>query len=1181
MKEPLENMGPYQLISLLGQGGMGSVFHARHQESGQEVALKTVPLSEEKLFNSLRREIHILSRLRHPGIVSIVAQGIEKGQPWYAMELIQGKTLRQYVEDEQENEKVQHDPFSTAEVTIHQTSPIHEHWTRTLVDLHPTFIQQIEEQENEWTSAPTQPAFFAISPQDESAQKKRKRYLSIIRQLCVPLAYLHGEGVVHCDLKPDNILICENGQIKLIDFGLLTQFAGALNREVSDIGMVGQGTLLYMAPEQIQGKLVDARADLYALGCILYELLTGQTPFHGSQFEIIGQHLYREPLPPSTINPDLPPQLDAILLELLAKQPHQRLGYADTLGNALEAFGADSAELSSLPTPQVYLYRPSLAGREETLEELNTRLADLKQKKGSMTFLTGVSGVGKTRLTIELTQMAHQKSVQVIGGGGSEKVSSPLGIFLPALELLTDRVRNMSPQESRDYLPEQIRVLAQYSPELRGLPSLAKFPAPTHLPPKQSRIRVFRTLSTVLKKLTAKHPLLMILDDLHAANELSLAALEYIVEHNQETELMLFGVARTEESGEELRTLMAKEHINHIELERLDEEAVGSIIQDMLALTEIPSSLRTHLAQQSEGNPFFIAEYLRAAVEKGFLQRQQNGIWQVTSAEGESKDFADLAQLPLPNSLLSIISQRLTHLSQSARELLSAASVLGREFPMGLLLQVAKLEESHFFEVLQELHRYRVIDEWQAEQLSFEHDKIRKVVYEELQPDARVRWHRQAAEISESYFLDTIEIESANIGRHWELAQEFQKAQTFYLQAAEWYQEQYANKDAILLYQKYLKLQEEPTTASVKVQHALGELFERIGYHQEALDAYQPALEDSRTLEEKELEGESLSFLGRVHWRTGKMDEAVTYYEEALAIHRSIHSRYNQGVVLCYLASVYFYRGQLDKALILYQEALGLHQEVDNRVHMGMTLNNLANIYLEQGKLTQAYDLYEQALELHRENKLRTHEGTAMNNFAHVLHYQGKLKAASQLYQNAHEIFREVGDRSSEGIVQGNRAFICCELGHLEEAQKLYQEAIAIHQETNNRIFEAIHQAFQSQLKRRLDFPKSEVTADLDTAERLFQESGERLYVVIVYCERGHNAINEGKSAQDFLEKGQELAAQSNVTAETPTEIGFALARLSHAQKAFETGAPLFNGESTEHISKACLDALRAQKEQS
>jgi hypothetical protein len=291
-------IGPCRTVDWLGHGGMGVVYRRRHQVSGKLVAVKTVRMPNAVLLQSLRREIHALARLRHPGIARIVDAGVQDGVPWYAMALVRGVSLARY--------------------------------TRT----HGPELQRI---------------------------------LTIVRRLCTTLVYLHGKGVVHRDLKPDNVIVRRGDWPVLVDFGLSLRFAGTLGRETLEIDAGTKGTPAYMAPEQLRGEFVDARAGLYAPGCLLYGLLTGRPPFE-SVAEVLDPALV--PAPPSHSAEGLAPALDALVLRLLCKDPRQRPGHASAVAAELAALGAEDGSASGAPRPRPYLYRPGLAGRTEMLQAL-------------------------------------------------------------------------------------------------------------------------------------------------------------------------------------------------------------------------------------------------------------------------------------------------------------------------------------------------------------------------------------------------------------------------------------------------------------------------------------------------------------------------------------------------------------------------------------------------------------------------------------------------------------------------------------------------------------------------------------------------------------------------------------------------------------------------------------------
>lgn len=734
-----ESIGPYRILSIIGQGGMGVVYLGEHRVSSERAAIKTVRLPREALFSALRREIHALKSLRHPGVVRILEQGVESAMPWYAMELLEGRTLADWIRAAWKNQEGKAAETPTVPVGVATTVPIRS--------------------SRGDSSARLSPRLSSIRQGPPAAGGALPFALSVVRELCETLSFVHGEGIIHGDIKPENIFLCDGKAPVLMDFGIAWRTQGAVGREVLDVA-ASAGTVAYMAPEQIRGEIVDARADLYAVGCVLYEVVTGRPPFVESSIQdVMTAHLSAMPRRPSTIVEGLPPGLDDVMQMLLEKRPRERFGHADDIARALAALGSARLRPPAPGRPRPYVYRPELVGRREALDVLTASLKRTRTGRGSAALVRGESGIGKTYLATTFAREAERRGFTVIAGAcaavaASSKQDAPsidasLHPFGPFLQAVADRCLAMSPALTATLLGERGKVLAACAPFFAQLPGQDAIPDPPELASKAARARLLGALADTILVFASQSPLLLILDDLQWADELSLELLSLLLDGRGETtSLLILGTYRAEETTPALLELEARPGIGRVTLGRLDEESVSAMVSDMLALDAVPSPFVSFLAREADGNPFFVAEYVRTAVTEGLLRRNASGRWEIDERKGPS---GAAPRLPLPTSLHALVVHHLAGLSPGARRLALAASVLGREVSVELLLEVAELSDDAAMDALRELALRQILDEPEPGQLRFLHDKLREIAYTEIPKDPRRALHRRAAVAIEAH----------------------------------------------------------------------------------------------------------------------------------------------------------------------------------------------------------------------------------------------------------------------------------------------------------------------------------------------------------------------------------------------------------------------------------------------
>jgi tetratricopeptide (TPR) repeat protein len=1232
MPDP-SKIGPYEILGLLGSGGMGVVYRARNLKSGEPAALKTVRVPHESLLQGIRREIHALARMEHPGIVRILDEGLHEGLPWYAMELLEGTTLRRHwsrVSPGPGAERAGAEPVAPVSAATAQTGT--SRWWTEATGLTGSTIEPLTAR-TAATGFDSQPRRAAetrgvggplrVARQGSEGRRpaaaagELRRALSLVRQLCSPLAYLHGEGMVHRDLKPDNVLLRLDGVPVLVDFGLTSRFSAELSRETLELGDSVAGTAAYIAPEQVRGELVDARADLYALGCILYELVTGRPPFLGKSGDVMARHLEAEPIRPSELVDGVVPDLDALILRLLAKRPQARFGYAADVASALAALGAEDSLSAAGPKPRSYLYRPRFAGRADALSQLEQSLAALEHGQGGLVLLGGESGVGKTRLAMELGRRAQRSGVTVLPGeclppsaaadGSGARAGAPLQALRQPLQALADRCRVLGLEETERLLGSRGKLLALYEPGLVGLPGQDAYPEPVELPAEAARLRLFSYLAESLEALAQSSLVLLLLDDLQWADELTLGFVDFLVrtERLRSARLLVLGTFRTEERTEELGRLERAAGTVALRLSRLGEQAVGAMVSDMLALTAPPELFVRFLTRHSEGNPFFVGEYLRTVVAERLLWRDEDGFWHV-AVEGDEPGEQRYDDLPLPRSLRELVGRRLEGLSPQAREMVEFAAVLGRELDEALLGELAaEAVPGDQLEPVRELLTRQVLEALEGGRLRFAHDKLREVAYQRLEPERRRALHRSAAEALESRAAERPEELFSALGQHWEQAGEAARARPYYLGAARAAAAHHVLDDAERLYQAYLRLLETPDAESIAARNELGRKVLVVqGRSLEAVFSnFRQALEEARRIGDHR--GEAMSLLNIIELisEQGRLDEAWALSEESLGISTTLDDAELVVRALNGKAEIQLSRGQLDEAESLLYQSLSVARMSELQLMQDVVLGKLARVGYLRGNMAEAQRLLETAIQrLERTGDLH---GVAAHaaNLAAVLQMQGQFGASRKPLEQALAISRQVGDRPAEAIALANLGEVYAHYGQFEQAQRCYEQAILIQRLAGKRKNESINlvnlasmhlaQGQPQQARRLLEqglaiaeqietpWYKAQVLREMGVLERrtgdvldaathvrqaelLHSAVGDGLSVGQCICEHGHVLLAQEQPARDALERARGIASKVRAAADSPLERD--IAKLRRAVEGFEAGHPLHRGECVEDL---------------
>ncbi len=634
--------------------------------------------------------------------------------------------------------------------------------------------------------------------------------VSIAEQLSEALAHAHERGIIHRDLKPGNVWLADDGTAKLGDFGL----AVADDRSRMTVEGLMLGTVSYMPPEQATGQASDARSDLYSLGAMLYEMVTGHPPFVGDDtVSIISQHLNTPPVAASWHNSGISPGLDALITQLLAKSPDERPPSAQSVRERLRNISTlTDPAVAVAPSATQSLSRVAsgaFLGRESELATIKSAVESSLSGQGSPIVVVGEQGIGKTRLVEEGAVYASLRGAEVLRGRCHEGEGMPP--FWPWVQVVRAAIADMDPAELLAAMGSGAGDIAQIVPEVRErLPGL---PAPPALEPEQARFRLFDSITGFMKNLSVKSPLFIALDDLQWADKPSLMLLQFLGHDLVGSRIVLIStyrdsdVSRQHPLTEVLSSLRRERLFDRIVLEGLSHPDVVELLT-AFAQSELPPEgqvLAKNLHKATDGNPFFIEEVVRHLVETGSLHHRE-GKW--------ATDLGNLEfGVGFAQGVRELIERRLSRLSERCNEVLADAAIVGQEFDASVLERVSGTSGGDVLDALEEGVHAAIVEESPSELGAYRFSRrvIRDTLYESLSATKRLRGHRRVAEALHEIYGAAPDDHAGLLAHHWHLALKAgadpEKAARYCLLAGERARDRMAFEEAVRDFERTVEAQ--------------------------------------------------------------------------------------------------------------------------------------------------------------------------------------------------------------------------------------------------------------------------------------------------------------------------------------------------------------------------------------
>lgn len=863
--------------------------------------------------------------------------------------------------------------------------------------------------------------------------------LQLILQLLMALVYLHRRHLVHRDLKPGNVLIAGN-TVKVLDFGLSIT-----------MGEAGQnaGTLAYMAPEILQGEPATAATDLYAVGVLAFELLAGWHPFATSEATLRTAILHQ---PPDFAFVDLEPAVIAVIERLLAKDPAARYPDAEAALAALALAGRQPLPAETQAVRESFLATAPLIGRDAAVDTLLQRLHTAQQGHGGCWLIGGESGIGKSRLLQEIRIRALVAGFLVLGGQVNPEHSGPYQLWRESVRHLL-LLANPSDLEAA--------IVQPLVPDIADLLQRPVAPAPSvDAPTAQTRFEL--TIATLLRRGAQQQPLVLLLEDLHWADDNSLEVLRWLSRLATELPLLILATYRADERAQ-LASLLPGVHV--LTLERLAPAQIATLSEAMLGVSGRRPELITFLQQETEGNTFFMVEVIRLLAE-------------------EAGRLDQLGQMILPlqvfgGGIQQVVHRRLQRLPADHFPLLQLAAVAGRQLDLALLQWLAPHTD---------------LEQWLTDGVNaavfarndgglywqFSHDKIRTALLMGVEEAHRRAYHQQIGEALEHLYIHTLEQHYTALAHHFGLAQISNKERHYVRLAAETAQAAYANTAALAAYARLLSITPDAHEQLFALQQS-GMILRLVGRWAEAETQLRTALTLAVTLADQPAQATLLRAIGSLLSSRSDQQGALMWLEQARQLWVALAEPGELSTTLNEIGLAYHQLGEYAQATAVLKQSYQLAEMENDAERMATAQHTLGRVAQDQGDYGAVQTHFSEALALFRAAGNKPKLAAALNNLGNLARMQGRYPAAAALYAECLTIRQAIGDKHGLASTLNNLGILAQNREDYAQATRLYAESMQLRQELGDRQGTATALANLGAV--------AYIRAEYGEAERLFCES--------------------------------------------------------------------------------------------
>jgi tetratricopeptide (TPR) repeat protein len=976
------------------------------------------------------------------------------------------------------------------------------------------------------------------------------------REAAKGLAAIHAAGAVHRDVKPDNLIVTPDHAVKLMDLGVARSDDDV---RVSQTGAF-VGSLEYAAPEQFgRGAPVDHRADLHALGVVLYELATGAHPFRADDFaSVMRRVLDEKPRRASELNPQLSPFFEELVAQLLAKDPADRVQSADDVARILEA-GEESpwwknrakairAE-TKRPLRRIRIPRETaLYGRDAELAKLRAAFDAAKAGDGRVVLIEGEAGIGKSRLVDEFVGMLERGFGFVVPASAGSLPSSgttndppeggttsqaedlnflfgsypPGGAATASGAFSTAYREHLGDDEAavREALPVTPLLVPAFAALLRGDAA----PAGAEPLTKDSLQTVFVHAT---RSFAAQRPTIVLIDDLHFAPEEGRALFMSLALAVQGHRVLLVGTARPGVDEKWLTSLDRLAQASRIALPRLGIKDLVRLLADSLKSEHLAEELAVRIGTKSDGNPFFVFEILRGLREGQFLAQRPDGTWHTTQV---------VRDIQIPSSVLDLVNARVADLDEEERDLLDVAACVGFEFDPSLVAAALGAPVLPTLKRFGQIERKHRLVRSAGRRMVFDHHQVQEALYGGLMEQVREHYHAALGDAIERASEAGVKTPSDLDGATCvDLAEHFLKGglgarALRHLDPALTHLEKgYVNDAAVRLSDRALAIDGLVVgVARCRLLLRKASRLDLLGRREDEAAVLKEARSLAEASSDADLRTRAHRALGMHFWATSQFDAAKREWNASLTLAQEVGDKRSEIYAAGNLGLVHFELGDYAGATAHVEQGLSAAQGTGDRLGECSFLGHLGNALFAMSRFVEAQAHYERSAAIAREIGNRRGECTAAGNVGMVLHMLGRYAEAQTHFKRQSAIAREIGYRRGETVAAGNTGNAVRELGLYAEAQGHLEQQLALAREIGDRRSTAIALVNLGPTRLAMGQP-AQARADLESSLEICREIGTRYPEGYALHCLGSVADETGDAARAFARTEEALALRREI----------------------------------------------------